>query len=204
VRGLAADSDAVVPSREEWPEPPPRTEAGDALTDVIVATFQLDGRLMDVARRLARAGGITATEWRVLGGVLGEPHSVAEIARLMGMTRQGVQRVADELVDRGLAEYRPNPAHRRAKLLACTEAGHWAIRQIALVQRPWADRIGAQVGTAELRKTLTTIRKLLSALDADEATRAVGVRSGARHRRRAARVRAGGRVNLQHEARLDQ
>jgi DNA-binding MarR family transcriptional regulator len=171
VRGRAAESDPVVPPREEWPEPPLRTEAGDALTEAIIATFQLDGRLMDIARRLARTGGITATEWRVLGGVLDEPHSVAEIARLMGMTRQGVQRVADELVARGLAEYRPNPAHRRAKLLACTEAGHWAIRRIALVQRPWADWIAEQIGAAELRETLTTIRRLLTALDADEATR---------------------------------
>jgi DNA-binding MarR family transcriptional regulator len=173
VRALAADSAAVVPPRKEWPEAPPRTEAGDVLTDVIIATFQLDGRLMDIARRLAREGGITATEWRVLGGVLDASHSVAEIARLMGMTRQGVQRFADQLVGRGLAEYRPNPAHRRAKLLACTDAGHWAIRQIALAQRPWADRIGGQIGAAELTETLTTIRRLLSTLDADEATRAI-------------------------------
>jgi DNA-binding MarR family transcriptional regulator len=173
VRALAAESASEVPPPEEWPEPPSRTEAGDVLTDVIIVTFQLDGRLMDIARRLARAGGITATEWRVLGGVLDEPHSVAEIARLMGMTRQGVQRVADQLVDRGLAEYRPNPAHRRAKLLASAEAGHWAIRQIALAQRPWADRIGGRIGVAELSETLTTIRQLLSTLDADEATRAI-------------------------------
>jgi DNA-binding MarR family transcriptional regulator len=124
---------------------------------------------MDIARRLARAGGITATEWRVLGGVLDEPHSVAEVARLMGMTRQGVQRVADQLVDRGLGEYRRNPAHRRAKLLACTEAGFWAIRQIALVQRPWADRIAGQIAAAELDEALMTIRRLLSTLAADEA-----------------------------------
>jgi DNA-binding MarR family transcriptional regulator len=143
------------------------------LTDVIIATFQLDGRLMNLARQLARAGGITATEWRVLGGVLDEPHSVAEIARRMGMTRQGVQRVADQLVDRRLAVYRRNPAHRRAKLLACTESGHWAIRRIALAQRPWADRVGGHIGATELNGTLTTIRRILSTLDADEATRAI-------------------------------
>lgn len=157
---------STVPPRREWPQPPPRTNAGDALTEVIVATFRLDGRLMDVARRLARAGGMTATEWRVLGGVLDEPHSVAEIGRRMGMTRQGVQRVADQLVARGLAEYRPNPAHRRAKLLVCTEAGYWAIRQIALVQRPWADRVGDQVGTTTLTTMLTSIHRLLATLDA--------------------------------------
>jgi DNA-binding MarR family transcriptional regulator len=173
VRAVPAASAAVVPPRKDWPEPPPRTEAGYLLTDVIIATFQLDGRLMEIARRLARRGGITATEWRVLGGVLDEPRSVAEIARLMGMTRQGVQRFADQLVGRGLAEYRPNPAHRRAKLLACTDAGHWAIRQIALAQRPWADRIGGQIRAAQLTETLTTIRRLLATLDADETTRAI-------------------------------
>ena len=159
---------SAVPPREDWPEPPPRTEAGDALTDVIIATFRLNGRLMDVAQRLARAGGLTATEWRVLGGVLDEPHSVAETGRLMGMTRQGVQRVADRLVERGLAEFRPNPAHRRAHLLACTQAGYWAIRQIALVQRPWADRIAADVGATELHDTVTTMRRTLAALEAHQ------------------------------------
>jgi DNA-binding MarR family transcriptional regulator len=174
VEGGAATSASNVPPPREWPEPPPRTLAGDALTEVVMATFQLDGRLMEVARRLARAGGMTATEWRVLGGVLGEPHSVAEIGRLMGMTRQGVQRVADRLVARGLAEYRPNPAHRRAKLLVCTEAGYWAIRQIALVQRPWADRVGGKVGGTTLGGMLTSIRRLLDVIESDEATRWIG------------------------------
>jgi DNA-binding MarR family transcriptional regulator len=161
---------AAVPPREDWPDPPPPTDAGEALTDVIIATFRLNGRLMDIARRRARAGGITATEWQVLGGVLDEPHSVAEIGRLMGMTRQGVQRVADQLVDRGLAEYRPNRAHRRAKLLVCTEAGYWAIRQITLAHRPWVDRIGAELGAAELRETLDTMRRIVATLEADERT----------------------------------
>ena len=155
--------------REDWPDPPPHTEGSRALTDVVVATFRLNGRLMDIAQGLARAGGLTATEWRVLGGVLDEPHSVAEVGRLMGMTRQGVQRVADQLVDRGLAEYRPNPAHRRAKLLACTQAGYWAIRQISLVQRPWADRTAAEIGAAELQATLATIRRIVATLEAEAA-----------------------------------
>ena len=158
-------SAGTVPPREDWPDPPPLSEAGEALTDVIIATFRLNGRLMDFARERARVGGLTATEWQVLGGVLDDPHSVAEIGRRMGMTRQGVQRVADRLVDRGLAEYRPNLAHRRAKLMACTDAGYWAIRQITLVQGPWADRIGAEIGAAELREALATIRRMIATLE---------------------------------------
>jgi len=136
---------------------------------MIIATFRLNGRLMEVAQGLAAEGGLTAAWWQVLGGVLDEPRTVAEVGRQMGVTRQGVQRVADLLVQRGLAEYRPNPAHRRAKLLACSEAGYWAIRRIALAQHPWADRIAALVDADELNEALTTMRRLISVLEADEA-----------------------------------
>jgi DNA-binding MarR family transcriptional regulator len=159
-------SAAKAPPRAQWPEPPPQTEAGAVLTDVILTTFRLNGRLMDAAQQMAAEGELTAAWWQVLGGVLDEPRTVAEIGRRMGMTRQGVQRVADLLAERGLAEYRPNPGHRRAKLLACTEAGYWAIRRITLVQIPWADRIASEVGADELRSALATMRRLVAALEA--------------------------------------
>src|SRR5690349_11617229 len=128
-RGLS-----TAPPRAEWPEPPAQTPAGRLLTEMITTTFRLNGRLLEVAQELAVEGGLTAAWWQVLGGVLDQPRSVAEVGRRMGITRQAVQRIADLLVERGLAEYRPNPAHRRAKLLSCTEAGYWAVRRIALRQ----------------------------------------------------------------------
>jgi DNA-binding MarR family transcriptional regulator len=166
----AADArDAAVPPRERWPEAPPQTEAGELLTDLVLTTFRLNGRLLEVAQERAAEGGLTAAWWQVLGGVLDEPRTVAEIGRRMGMTRQGVQRVADLLVERGLAEYRPNPAHRRAKLLACTEAGYWAVRRISLAQHPWANRIGAAVGTDDLNAARATMEQLIAVLESDEA-----------------------------------
>jgi DNA-binding MarR family transcriptional regulator len=148
------------PPRAEWPVPPPLSEAGTLLTDLILETFRLNARLLEVAQGFAAAGGITAAWWQVLGGVIDEPRSVAAVGRRMGVTRQSVQRIADVLVERGLAEYRPNPAHRRAKLLACTEAGYWAIRRISIAQHPWADRVGEQLGVEALRDALTTMRAL--------------------------------------------
>jgi DNA-binding MarR family transcriptional regulator len=156
------------PPRAGWPEPPRQTEEGALLTEVILATFRLNGRLMEVAQRLAAEGGITAAWWQVLGGVLDEPRTVAEIGRRMGMTRQGVQRVANLLVEHGLAEYRPNPTHRRAKLLACTEAGYWAVRRISVAQHPWSNRIGAEVGARELGEAHETMQRIVAALEGDE------------------------------------
>src|SRR5260370_23717252 len=107
----------TVAPREKWRKADKQSEGGAVLRDGVLATFRLNARLMEAAQGLAAHGGLTAAWWQVLGGVLDEPRSVADVGRIMGVSRQGVQRIADLLVERGLAEYRPNPAHRRAKLL---------------------------------------------------------------------------------------
>lgn len=163
---MAADHDHI-PAREDWPEPDAQSPAAAALTEMILTTFRLNARLMEAAQLLAAEGGITAAWWQVLGGVLDQPRTLAEIGRQMGMTRQGVRRVADLLVEHGLAELRPNPAHRRAQLLACTQAGYWAIRQISVAQHPWAERIGSQIGVDELASANETMRRLVEVLEAD-------------------------------------
>jgi DNA-binding MarR family transcriptional regulator len=89
-------------------------EEQDLLSGVALAAFRLNGQFLEVAEEMARPLGLTAAWWQVLGAVLTRPLPVAGIAREMGITRQSVQRIADLLVDRGLAEARPNPAHRRA------------------------------------------------------------------------------------------
>lgn len=157
-----------VPPRAEWPEPPPQSPAGQALTELVLVTFQLNARLMEAAESLAAEGGMTAAWWQVLGGVLDQPRTLADIGRRMGMSRQGVRRVAGLLVDRGLAEYRPNPAHRRAQLLACTEAGYWAVRRISLAAHPWADRIGSHSAVTDLEHLNSSMHSLIEALDADQ------------------------------------
>jgi DNA-binding MarR family transcriptional regulator len=184
VKGDTAERVAV-PPRGEWPEPETATAAANALTDVIIATFRLNGRLMEAAQGMAAEGDLTAAWWQVIGGVLDEPRTVAEVARRMGMTRQGVQRIADLLVDRGLAEYRRNPAHRRAKLLACTEAGYWAVRQISLAQHPWANRVGGAVGANDLRAALETMHRLIGVLEGEASIQArPGGRDGSLERPR--------------------
>jgi DNA-binding MarR family transcriptional regulator len=155
----------TVPPREDWPAPKKATEGGALLTDVVIATFRLNARLMEAAQDLAAHGGLTAAWWQVLGGVLDEPRSVAEVGRIMGVSRQGVQRIADLLVERGLAEYKPNPAHRRAKLLAGTEAGYWAIRKISVAQHPWVDQLSKTVELDDLRTTLATMQSLITKLE---------------------------------------
>ncbi|HEX8869812.1 MAG TPA: MarR family transcriptional regulator [Lentzea sp.] len=141
----------------------PRSEAGDVLTDVVMRTFRLYGAFLDAAEVMTKPVGLTAAWWQVLGAVLREPLSVSGIAREMGLARQSVQRIADLLVDKGLAEYLPNPAHARAKLVRPTEAGFAAVERLRDAQYEWANRVSAQVSLEDLRTTLATMTALVEA-----------------------------------------
>ncbi|RMB61619.1 hypothetical protein EAX62_03020 [Tessaracoccus antarcticus] len=61
------------------------------------------------------------------------------------------------------------PAHGHdapgSQLLACTEAGYWAVRRILVAQHPWADRIGDAVGGDDLRAALVVMQHLIEALE---------------------------------------
>jgi len=42
----------TIPPREDWPTPKKATEGGALLTDVIIATFRLNARLMEAAQEM--------------------------------------------------------------------------------------------------------------------------------------------------------
>ncbi|NBE56788.1 MarR family winged helix-turn-helix transcriptional regulator [Streptomyces boluensis] len=132
----------------------------EALSRTALGVFQLNGQFLAASERLARPAGLTAAWWQVLGAVLHEPLPVAGIARRMGITRQSVQRVADRLVAEGLAEYAPNPAHRRAKLVAPTAKGRAAVDRITPGHADLAAQLAERLGEAELTETVRVLERL--------------------------------------------
>ncbi|MFJ7335391.1 MarR family winged helix-turn-helix transcriptional regulator [Streptomyces sp. NPDC101116] len=140
-------------------------ERQELLSGSALGVFRLNGQFLAVAEELARPAGLTAAWWQVLGAVLGEPLPVSGIARAMGITRQSVQRITDLLVEKELAEYRPNPAHRRAKLLAPTGRGRAAIARIDPGHAAFADRLAEAFGEEELAEAARMLERLSTVLD---------------------------------------
>jgi len=62
-------------------------------------------------------------------------------------------------------EYRPNPAHSRAKLVVPTESGRAAVSRIAPDHRRLAERLARELGIKEFQHTLEVLHRLSSALD---------------------------------------
>lgn len=135
------------------------------LSDSALTAFRLNGQFLAVAEALAAPAGLTATRWQVLGAVLPEPLSVSDIARVMGITRQSVQRTADLLAEAGLVAYRNNPAHRRAKLVEVTPEGREAVRGIDPQHAEFARRLTEVLGTTRWTEIVAGLHELSSALD---------------------------------------
>lgn len=162
------------------PDAPPDapSDAQHLLATAALTTFRLNGQFLALAEGLARPAGLTAAWWQVLGAVLREPLPVSGIARAMGLTRQSVQRIADLLVRDGLASYRDNPAHRRAKLLSPTPAGLAAVRAIDPAHARAAAALVGELGPERTREVVAALTDLSAALDRIATSTAHGEAAG--------------------------
>jgi DNA-binding MarR family transcriptional regulator len=65
---------------------------------IIADVYELAGRLREYGEAIARTVGQTQARWQVMSvASSAEPHSVPRIARVLGVSRQNVQRIADLL-----------------------------------------------------------------------------------------------------------
>src|ERR1700736_6674436 len=121
-----------------------RTPAGAAVSELIVAIFRLNGRLLVSGDRLVANLGLTSARWQVLGAIAYSPtpEPVARLARNMGLNRQGVQRIVGELCAEGFVELKDNPHHRSAKLVVMTDKGLKAYDAALRAQAPWVNMLG--------------------------------------------------------------
>lgn len=136
------------------------------MTQLILETFRLNGCLLIAGDALVADIGLTSARWQVLGAVALSPVPlpVAHIARNMGLTRQAVQRLANEMERDGLVRFAPNPHHQRAKLVLLTPRGKSAYDAAIKRQGPWASSLanGLSIKPIELATTmLRTIRQRL-------------------------------------------
>lgn len=137
----------------------------------VADVYELAGTSRETSERIARASGQTAARWHVMSVVSEQAATVATIARRLGLTRQSVQRVVNDLVDGRLVALHPNPDHARASLVALTPEGERVVEE--LFARSEASRTRllelAEVEAADLDAARATLQALLRAFEATAA-----------------------------------
>ena len=143
-----------------------RTAAGDAFSLFAITALRLAGHLTKEGDAIAKPAGQTSARWQVLAGARHETMSVAQIAKSLGVARQGVQRLADLLQAEGLVAYVDNANHQRAKLVVLTRDGRAALAVIDAGQARWADALGAQLGEKRLDQATSAMALVIESLKA--------------------------------------
>lgn len=142
------------------------TEAGEAVTALILDVFRLNGRLQLAGDRLVAELGLTSARWQILGAIAyaERPESVAWHARALGVHRQGVQRIVNELKKEGLLEFQPNPHHKRAQLVVMTAKGRDLYDSALALQVPWVNDLADGLSPDSIATTQRVINLLKTRL----------------------------------------
>jgi DNA-binding MarR family transcriptional regulator len=139
-----------------------------AITELTLAVFRLNGILLQWGDELVAPLGLTSARWQMLGAIAlaGAPLTAPQVGAAMGVTRQGAQKQLNLLVEQGLVASSPNPAHRRSPLYALTPRGRGLYQRAEAL---WADRaaeLAAQIPAAQARAASTTLESMLRRLQA--------------------------------------
>lgn len=135
------------------------TETGEAVTALILDVFRLNGRLQLAGDRLVADLGLTTARWQIIGALAyaDRPESVAWHARTMGVHRQGVQRIVNELKKEGIVEFQPNPHHKRAHLVVLTSKGQELFDSAIALQIPWVNNLSEGLSPDDIATTQEVI-----------------------------------------------
>ncbi|MGE3936328.1 MAG: MarR family winged helix-turn-helix transcriptional regulator [Rhodospirillaceae bacterium] len=137
----------------------------DLVPLIVADVFELAGAFRAHGDRIAATVGQTQARWQVLSAASDAPRTVPQIARRLGVTRQGVQRLADALVADGAAAYRPNPDHRGSPHLVLTEPGRTALARLTEAAGRYHAAVAAPLDAETLRAVRDGLRRLIGTLD---------------------------------------
>ncbi|HIF73843.1 MAG TPA: MarR family transcriptional regulator [Porticoccaceae bacterium] len=135
--------------------------------DLVLSLFRLNGLLIAEGDAMTEQLGLTSARWKVIGAIALSTAglTVPGIARVLGQSRQAVQRITDAMVQDGVLAYMPNPKHKRSVLVTLTDEGMRIYNILREVQDPWAIENTEDIPSEELETTLRLVHRLIKKFD---------------------------------------
>jgi DNA-binding MarR family transcriptional regulator len=140
----------------------------DLIPLVTADIYELAGAFRRRGERIASGVGQTQARWQVLSAASDHPRTVPQLARILGVSRQNVQRIADLLVDEALAAFTDNPDHRTSPHLALTEKGHRTVAGLTRAAGARHDALAAKLKAVDLAALRRNLAVIQAALDSEE------------------------------------
>jgi len=144
------------------------TAGGKEIHDLFREIFQLHGALARIMDRVHEQAGLSTPQLKIMRTLGREgPATVPDIAALLGVSRQFVQTVCNELHGRNFLGFSNNPRHKRSRLVNLTDQGRAAFHQARKNEHAFIERAMPglnPVRVADTCELLATIRKAVQQL----------------------------------------
>jgi DNA-binding MarR family transcriptional regulator len=138
-----------------------RTTAGETMQELMIETISAFFLLRAVGKRI---GAVTAADggyWGMLRSLkLAGAQTVPQIARSRPVSRQHIQKLANEMIAEGVIELVDNPAHQRSKLLQLTTKGEAVFQEITDRIAQEAEDFAQDMDVTELQISVKVLRQL--------------------------------------------
>ena len=144
-----------------------RTPSGKILTELILEAFRLNGALLNAGNRITKPLGLTSARWQVMGAIelAGQPLTVAQVARRMGLARQGVQRIINDLERLEMLELKSNIDHKRSPLVSISAKGKRVMAEVNKAQIAWVNKLAEGLGIRKVEQALKLIQSVSDRLE---------------------------------------
>ncbi|MBI2701918.1 MULTISPECIES: MarR family winged helix-turn-helix transcriptional regulator [Mycobacterium] len=136
----------------------------DHIALLVADIYEAAGALRKSGDAVAKTEGQTQARWQLLSAISDDGTSVPRAARRLGVSRQGVQRIANNLVDDGLAQWKPNPDHRSSPLLRLTDAGERALAAITARASAAHRAFTADIAAEDIQAARNVLQRLTAAV----------------------------------------
>ncbi|MEU9052569.1 MarR family winged helix-turn-helix transcriptional regulator [Streptomyces sp. NPDC048384] len=133
----------------------------DEVALLVADVYEAAGALRKSGEVIAASQGQTQARWQLLSVASGTPLTVAQAARRLGVARQGVQRLANDLTNESLIAFRPNPDHRSSPLLELTPTGRRVLDGITVRAAEVHQRLAAGIPADEIAAARELLRRVI-------------------------------------------
>ncbi|MGH9617066.1 MAG: MarR family winged helix-turn-helix transcriptional regulator [Acidobacteriaceae bacterium] len=147
--------------------PAPARTSADAVALIVADIFQLAALLRRRGGVIAKKAGQTQPRWQVISAASSGNITVAQLARRLGVSRQGVQRVADMLVKDGLARFTKNRDNMRSPHLQLTKPGKKLLVELTENAATYNEELAEGLTEQELQSALIVLGKFRLQMDRD-------------------------------------
>jgi DNA-binding MarR family transcriptional regulator len=130
--------------------------------------FEAAGVGRRIGEEIAALAGQTQARWQTLWTLGVAPLTVPQIARRLGVSRQHILRLTNDLAAEGLVELIPNPDHKTSPLVNLTPTGRETLATINTVATASNDAIEREFTPENVEHLRTLLRRFTAIAKAAE------------------------------------